>query len=545
MLTRSLCKYILVAAGLMPVFVSAQEAPRVKISTSSGDIVVELYPEKAPKSVDNFLQYVRVGQYTGTIFHRVIPGFMVQGGGFDSNLTEKSTRAPIPLEANNGLLNERGTLAVARTANPNSATAQFFINLRDNPSLNAPKPDGYGYAVFGRVVSGMDVVDSIATVATTTVRGYANVPISPITITSASVDTTPIRTVVVSNSASPGVSTTSQKADSKKKSGALADSGAVASNASHSATRATTTLAAADSKERSPASTNCPVEATFLGAFQKVTTLKFAALREKMLTKAELEEYFQDLVTLQREASTNVQNNGMRIYLSYGITDTPRQRALLGCAENSTGDCADLTINREPPNFRDTITPRLAVYQCHHDAGWPSASDSTPPRGRTPTLIAATPSGGRQQAPIQEKSSARQLGATTGEGGGPTLNGVPSPRPSATKQEDDHAPYISRKCVRIVQGGKGVADAYKRIQNDCGTPVTVAFCLEAPGPINECLNPLKYGLSDVIPARKSQLTADAIQGPWTAWSFVCDMSNPKKQTCLPPKNIAGGGAFRD
>ncbi len=281
---------------------------------------------------------------------------------------------------------------------------------------------------------------------------------------------------------------------------------------SSSAARAKSAADATNSKERSPASTNCPVEATISSPSHGPITLKFAALREKMLSKAELDEYFQGLVALQREASSNVQNNGLRIYTAYGMTDTPRQRALLGCVGNSGGACADLIINREPPNFADTITPRLTVYQCHRDAGWPSASDSTSPRSRTPMLTAATPAGGRQQA---------------------------------SRQEDDHAPYISRKCVRIIQSGKGVSDAYKRIQNDCGKPVAVTFCLEAPGPINECLNPLRYGLSDVIPAQKSQLTADAIQGPWTAWFFVCDMSNPKKHRCLLPKDIAGGGAFRD
>ena len=116
---------------------------------------------------------------------------------------------------------------------------------------------------------------------------------------------------------------------------------------------------------------------------------------------------------------------------------------------------------------------------------------------------------------------------------------------SGDATERDHAPFVPAKCVRIAQGGKGVADAFKRITNHCATPVMVAFCLEAPGGINECLNPSRYGLSDVIAPRKTQVTADAIQGAWTAWYFVCDMSNPKKQTCLPPKDIAGAGAFRN
>lgn len=118
-------------------------------------------------------------------------------------------------------------------------------------------------------------------------------------------------------------------------------------------------------------------------------------------------------------------------------------------------------------------------------------------------------------------------------------------RQSKNKTESDRAPYIATKCVRIVQGGQGVADAYKRIKNDCSTPVTVVFCLEAQGGINECLNPRRYGLSDVIPPHRYQMTADAIQGPWTAWYFVCDMSNPKRQTCLSPKEIAGAAPFRD
>lgn len=160
-------------------------APQVKLSTSLGDIVLELNPEKAPKSVDNFLQYVKDKHYDGTIFHRVIDGFMIQGGGFTPDMNQKATRSPIVLEANNGLKNDRGTIAMARTAVPNSATAQFFINVVDNPNLNAPKPDGHGYAVFGKVVSGMDVVDKIRATATGSKGPFQDVPRTPITINSA------------------------------------------------------------------------------------------------------------------------------------------------------------------------------------------------------------------------------------------------------------------------------------------------------------------------------------------------------------------------
>ncbi|WP_373832479.1 peptidylprolyl isomerase, partial [Delftia acidovorans] len=129
--------------------------------------------------------YVRDKHYDGTVFHRVMDGFMIQGGGMDASLKEKPTRAPIPLEADNGLKNDRGTIAMARTGNPNSATSQFFINVVNNDMLNAPKPDGHGYAVFGRVVQGMDVVDKIRTVATGNQGMHQNVPTKPVTILSA------------------------------------------------------------------------------------------------------------------------------------------------------------------------------------------------------------------------------------------------------------------------------------------------------------------------------------------------------------------------
>ena len=163
----------------------AQDTPKVKLATSMGDIVVQLDAAKAPKTVENFLAYVNSKHYDGTIFHRVIDGFMIQGGGFTADMVQKPTKAPIPLEARNGLKNDTYTIARARTGNPNSATAQFFINVKDNDNLNAPQPDGHGYAVFGKVVSGTDVVDKIKGVATGNKGPYQNVPTTPITINSA------------------------------------------------------------------------------------------------------------------------------------------------------------------------------------------------------------------------------------------------------------------------------------------------------------------------------------------------------------------------
>lgn len=164
-------------------------AQKVKLSTSEGDIVLELDHDKAPKTVDNFVQYVKSGQYNGTIFHRVIDGFMIQGGGYTPDLKEKPTRAPIPLESRNGLRNVRGSLAMARTMVPDSATAQFYINVADNPALDQPNArDGEGYAVFGKVVQGMDVVDKIKAVATGNKAGFANVPVQPILIKKATLE---------------------------------------------------------------------------------------------------------------------------------------------------------------------------------------------------------------------------------------------------------------------------------------------------------------------------------------------------------------------
>ena len=168
---------------------TAQDAPRVKLATSMGDIVVQLDPVKAPKSVDNFLQYVKDKHYNGTIFHRVIDGFMIQGGGFTPDMQQKTTRPPIALEATNGLKNDKYTIAMARTNDPNSATSQFFINVKDNDMLNAPKPDGFGYTVFGKVVSGNDVVDKIRAARTGVKNGMSDVPVDAITLQSASVVT--------------------------------------------------------------------------------------------------------------------------------------------------------------------------------------------------------------------------------------------------------------------------------------------------------------------------------------------------------------------
>jgi peptidyl-prolyl cis-trans isomerase A (cyclophilin A) len=161
----------------------------ITLETTKGTIELQLDGEKAPISTKNFVDYVKSGQYDGTIFHRVIPGFMVQGGGFTADMNQKSTKAPIKNEATNGLKNLRGTVAMARTGVIDSATCQFFINVVDNAFLNHTSPDmrGYGYAVFGKVTKGMDVVDAIVGVKTKNVGGHENVPAEPITITSAKV----------------------------------------------------------------------------------------------------------------------------------------------------------------------------------------------------------------------------------------------------------------------------------------------------------------------------------------------------------------------
>ena len=159
-------------------------APRVKLVTSMGDIVLELNSAKAPKTVANFLAYVAKGHYDNTVFHRVIPGFMIQGGGFEPGMKQKPTDAPVDNEANNGLKNDNYTVAMARTQAPHSATAQFFINVADNGFLNhtAPSMQGWGYAVFGKVVSGQDVVDRIKAVPTGSKAGHGDVPTKDVVI---------------------------------------------------------------------------------------------------------------------------------------------------------------------------------------------------------------------------------------------------------------------------------------------------------------------------------------------------------------------------
>lgn len=171
---------------------SAATAPQVKVVTSAGEFVIELYPDKAPGTVQNFLQYVNDGFYSGTVFHRVIGNFMIQGGGFTKQLYEgemrpKATRAPIKIESKNGLLNNAGAVAMARTSDPDSATSQFFINTVDNASLNHPQPDGHGYTVFGKVISGMDVVNKIRAVPTGNVGMHRDVPKEAVVIESMSV----------------------------------------------------------------------------------------------------------------------------------------------------------------------------------------------------------------------------------------------------------------------------------------------------------------------------------------------------------------------
>ena len=163
--------------------------PTVLLETTSGDILIELYADKAPATVENFLKYVNEGFYANTIFHRVIKGFMIQGGGMNMKMEEKATHAPIKNEADNGLANERGTIAMARTSAPHSASSQFFINVVDNDFLNhtAPNPQGWGYAVFGKVTAGQNVVDEIARVPTSTHGFYGDVPVDDIVIEKAEI----------------------------------------------------------------------------------------------------------------------------------------------------------------------------------------------------------------------------------------------------------------------------------------------------------------------------------------------------------------------
>ncbi|MBK5355333.1 peptidylprolyl isomerase [Pseudomonas sp. TH41] len=170
---------VLFAANLMAA--TPAKAPHVLLDTTNGQIEIELDPVKAPKSTENFLKYVDSGFYNNTIFHRVIPGFMIQGGGFTQQMQQKETKEPIKNEHNNGLKNVRGTLSMARTSDPDSATSQFFVNVKDNDFLD----NGDGYAVFGKVVKGMDVVDVIVNSQTTTKSGMKDVPADPVFIKSA------------------------------------------------------------------------------------------------------------------------------------------------------------------------------------------------------------------------------------------------------------------------------------------------------------------------------------------------------------------------
>lgn len=180
----------LVACSLSCSIASAQNAkPQVQFTTNMGQFTVELEPEKAPKTVANFLAYVNSGFYTGTIFHRVINGFMVQGGGFTKEMMQKPTRAPIPIESDNGLKNTKYSIAMARTNDPNSATAQFFVNVKDNAMLDYPSRDGFGYTVFGRVTAGTETIDNIKFVETNVhvATRMSDVPVKAIVIESAKV----------------------------------------------------------------------------------------------------------------------------------------------------------------------------------------------------------------------------------------------------------------------------------------------------------------------------------------------------------------------
>ena len=175
---------LLCASPLLAKDAPTDKNPAVEIETSLGKITVELFPKEAPLSVKNFLDYAEKGFYTGTIFHRVISGFMIQGGGLTAEMLPKPTSAPVKNEAGNGLKNDRGTIAMARTGAPDSATSQFFINVVDNNGLNRPNPDGYGYTVFGKVTKGMDVVDKIAATKTGIKKGFRDAPETPVVILS-------------------------------------------------------------------------------------------------------------------------------------------------------------------------------------------------------------------------------------------------------------------------------------------------------------------------------------------------------------------------
>lgn len=182
------CRWIatlLLAVAMTPALAQV----KVKLATTMGDIVIELDAAKAPKTVDNFVQYVKAKHYDGTVFHRVIENFMIQGGGMKPDLSEKPTKPAIALESRNGLANVRGTVAMARTQVPDSATSQFFINVKDNTFLDQPNArDGNGYAVFGKVIAGMDVVDKIRAVPVADKAGHQNVPVEPVLIKQATLE---------------------------------------------------------------------------------------------------------------------------------------------------------------------------------------------------------------------------------------------------------------------------------------------------------------------------------------------------------------------
>ena len=182
LLTRVLSLFFGLTIGTA---VLAADAPQVSLKTSMGEIVLELDQEKAPKTVANFLQYVKSGFYKGTIFHRVIDGFMIQAGGMDAKMVNKPTRKPVKNEAANGLKNVPYSIAMARTADPDSATSQFFINVADNEPLDYPGRDGFGYTVFGKVIAGQEVVDKIKGVVVDDLKGQQNVPVVPVVIQSA------------------------------------------------------------------------------------------------------------------------------------------------------------------------------------------------------------------------------------------------------------------------------------------------------------------------------------------------------------------------
>lgn len=214
---------ILVAILFFPMWAFGAARPCVEIDTNFGKIVVELYPDKAPKTVENFLEYVETGFYRDTIFHRIVPRFMIQGGGFTEDYKQKATRAPIQNEANNGLMNQPGTIAMARTYDPHSATAQFFINVQDNKFLNfyKPHPDYYGYTVFGKVIKGQEVVEQISAVSTGKAGPFdSDVPLKPVIIEDMAVVERPVGMAAddssVATPAPPPMVKKPSKAKSKK-----------------------------------------------------------------------------------------------------------------------------------------------------------------------------------------------------------------------------------------------------------------------------------------------------------------------------------------